>query len=76
MPGGVNAITLKLPQFWQNQPRVWFAQGEAQFQVQNITADNTMYYYAVAALDQDTATHVVDLIEAPPAANKYTYLKD
>ncbi len=72
----VNAVALKLPQFWQNQPRVWFGQAEAQFQVRNITQDDTKYYYALAALDQDTATRVVDLIEHPPANDKYNALKD
>ncbi len=33
-----------------------------------ITQDDTKYYYALAALDQDTATRMVDLIENPPAS--------
>ncbi len=72
----VNAVVLKLPQFWHNQPWVWFGQAEAQFQVCNITQDDTKYYYALAALDQDTATRVVDLIENPPANDRYNTLKD
>ncbi len=72
----INAVALKRPQFWRNQPRVWFGQAEAQFQVRKITQDDTKYYYALAALDQDTATRVVDLIENPLANNKYNTLKD
>ncbi len=72
----VHAVALKLPQFWQAHPRVWFVQAEAQFHTRNITADDTKYHYVVASLDQDTACRVVDLLEAPPAGNKFTALKD
>ena len=65
-----HAVALKLPIFWTAQPDVWFAQ--AQFNLRGITADDTKYYYVVAALDQDTATRVLDLISQPPDDNKYS----
>ena len=71
----VGAVALKLPQFWSSQPRVWFTQADAQFATRNITADDTKYHYVVAALDQDTAARLLDLLEAPPAANKYNAIK-
>ena len=40
-----------------------------------ITADDTKYYYVLAALDQDTATRLLDLVNHPPADNKYQTLK-
>ena len=70
-----HAVALKLPTFWTAQPDVWFAQAEAQFNLRGITADDTKYYYVVAALDQDTATRVLDLISQPPDDNKYSTLK-
>ncbi len=69
------AVSLKLPTFWTEQPDVWFAQAEAQFNVRNVTADDTKYHYAVAALDQSTAKRVLDLLSAPPANDKYESLK-
>ena len=60
-----HAVSLKLPTFWISQPEVWFAQAEAQFS-QEITADNTKYFYVLAALDQQTATRLLDLISRPP----------
>lgn len=66
-----HAVSLKLPTFWTAQPEVWFAQAEAQFNLRGITADDTKYYYVLAALDQETATRILDLISQPPADNKY-----
>ena len=71
-----NAVSLKLPTFWTSQPEVWFAQAEAQFSLRHITADDTKYYYVLAALDQTTATRLLDLISQPPTDNKYQTLKD
>ena len=70
-----NAVSLKLPTFWTSQPEVWFAQAEAQFALRGITADETKYYYVIAALDQPTATRLLDLISSPPTNDKYRALK-
>lgn len=70
-----NAVSLKLPEFWEQNASAWFAQAEAQFALREITADSTKYYYVVAALTNSTAGRVVSLIENPPAANKYDTLK-
>ena len=68
-------MSLKLPTFWSSQPEVWFAQAEAQFNLRKITADDTNYYYVLAALDQPMATRLLDLISHPPADDKYEALK-
>ena len=71
-----HAVSLKLPTFWTSQPEVWFAQAEPQFNIRGTTADETKYYYVLAALDQGTTTRLLDLINAPPSENKYTALKE
>lgn len=43
-----HAVQLKLPEFWETQASVWFAQTEAQFTLRDITTDATKYYYVVA----------------------------
>ncbi len=68
--------SLKLPQFWTQQPEVWFLQAEAQFQLKEITADDTKYHHVVAALDQVTASRILELLQNPPAATKYQAIKD
>ena len=70
-----NAVSLKLPEFWESSASAWFAQTEAQFALREITADTTKYYYVVSALGSSTATRVVSLLKHPPAENKYTALK-
>jgi len=70
-----SAVALKLPVFWTSQPDVWFSQAEAQFHIRNITADTTKYFYVVAALDQNTASQLLDVLRSPPAENKYQTLK-
>ena len=74
----MNTIALKPPTFWTSQLEVWFAQTEVQFNLCPIVTDDTKYYYmyVIAALDQETAVCLVDLIGQPPDADKYTTLKN
>ncbi len=70
-----NAVSLKLPEFWEQQAAVWFAQAKAQFTLREITADDTKYYYVVAALNSSTVARVISILENPPARDKYSTLK-
>lgn len=70
-----NAVSLKLPEFWESSASAWFAQTEAQFALREITADDTKYYYVVSALGSSTASRVVSLLKRPPTTTKYETLK-
>lgn len=70
-----NAVTLKLPEFWESSASAWFAQTEAQFALREITADTTKYYYVMSTLGNSTASRVVSLLTNPPENEKYTALK-
>ena len=70
-----NAVSLKLPEFWEQQAATWFIQAEAQFALRQITADETMYYYVVSALSGSTAARIVSLLEDPPGDDKYSAIK-
>lgn len=71
----LNAITVKLPPFWPSHPTVWFVQAEAQFQIRGIVSDDTKYHHLVSALDQATASRLLDVLTNPPVDNKYHHLK-
>ena len=73
-----NDVALKLPTFWAHQPRVSFAQAEAQFTLCAITVDSTKYSYLIAALPKDVATRALDSIESMAdsySTEKYKGLK-
>lgn len=73
--GAIYAATIKLPNFWQHNPRPWFQHIEAQFQLRGITQDVTKYFHVIAALDASTTARVMVLLEAPPVNGKYDTLK-
>ena len=54
---------------------MWFQQAEARFSLRNITADDTKYFYVVAALDQETDTCLMDFLENPPEQDRYGSIK-
>ena len=62
-------VTLKLPVFWPNTAKVWFAQADVQFAIKTITVSKTKFYHAVASLPQDVSAQILDLIRAPPAGD-------
>ena len=72
---GVQAVALKLPEFWTDKPEVWFARVEAQFGTKGITQDDTKFNYLVSSLDNTTAGEVEAVLTHPPAADKYNTLK-
>lgn len=72
----LSAVAIKLPPFWPENAAVWLLQAEAQFATRNITIDATKYFHVVAALDQETATRVLDILQHPPEQNKYQALKN
>ena len=57
-------VSMKLPVFWLDAAKVWFAQAEAQFAIRNITLSKTKFYHAVAVLPQEVALQILDLIRA------------
>ena len=67
----VHAVSLKLPTFWTSQPDVWFMQAEVQFTLRQITADETMYYYVLAALNQATVARFMAVSHRIPTNTKH-----
>jgi len=72
--GSLTTVSIKLPTFWTDSPEVWFLQAESQFAIKRVTASMTKFHHCVAALPQDVATRLIDLIRNP-SADPYTALR-
>lgn len=72
----IDRVTVKPPPCWKSEPRVWFVQLEAQFNLANITADLTKFNYVITAVDTEVLAQVTDIISKPLDANRYETLKN
>lgn len=67
---------VKLAEFWKSDPKMWFAQAEAQFRLARVTNDETKFWHIVAKVDQTVIRHITDLVNDPPAIDKYKAVKE
>ncbi|UYV71315.1 hypothetical protein LAZ67_8002606 [Cordylochernes scorpioides] len=70
--------SIKAPEFWPNDPELWFITLESQFLLNKpspITNDDTKFSYLIALLPPSTAIEVREFIISPPPDNKYDALK-
>lgn len=78
-PGPVNhryAIAhFQPPPFWTTAVPIWFHRLESGFRVKGILDDTDRYDIVVNTLENSVLTHVTDLLNNPPATNKYETLK-
>jgi hypothetical protein len=70
-----HAAHVKSASFWPQNPALWFAQAECQFQVKGVTGQFDQYCHVVAALPHDSLLLVADLVEVPPTASAYDDIK-
>lgn len=57
---------IKLPPFWEQDPRMWFNQVESNFHQRNITNDAIKCHFVVGSLAGEVAQHISDIFEDPP----------
>lgn len=67
-------LTSKIPDFWTDQPRVWFIRTEAMLAPQKLS-DEARYDIIVSKLGKDAIQQVTDLLIEPPPTKKYEALK-
>jgi hypothetical protein len=67
-------VQMRIPEFWTDMPRLWFAQFESIMGPQN-QSDVKKFEMAVAKLPQDALRQVSDLVQTPPISGKYNAFK-
>lgn len=75
VPSVSAAAALHLPPFWRQNPRSWFRQVEAQFQLRNIHAQSTKYFHVIANLPPEVAAELDDILSTVPLDEAYDVLK-
>ena len=70
----ISAVSIKLPPFWPDKTKLWFAQAEAQFLLRQITEQRKKFAHVLSMLDSRTAEQAMDIIGAP-GNNAYDELK-
>lgn len=68
-------VTSRVPDFWTDQPRLWFVQFEAAVENQKLS-DASKHNLVVTKLDKTAIQQVSDIILSPPESRKYNTLKD
>lgn len=69
------SVSSKIPEFWTEMPRVWFAQFETIMAPQK-QSDETKYSLVVSKLGKEVVRQVSDILISPPAIEKYKNLKE
>lgn len=68
------ALNLQLPDFWQDEPRSWFAQFEALMSLHN-QDDKNKYHLVISKLNKEAIQSVSDIVCNPPRNGRYEALK-
>ena len=76
-PERVTAVSLKLPEFWVDKPRLWFTRVEAQFRLHRpaIVISATKFDHVVVKLPPSVLDAVEREIETPSSTTPYEDLK-
>lgn len=67
---------VKLPPFWTSRPRAWFTYVESRFRLRGIEDEQTRFDHVLAALPGEMVAQVLDIVDAVPEDNPYTFFKD
>lgn len=66
--------SIRVPRFWRDNPALWFAQVEAQFEMHRVSLDRARFHIVMSELDTELFSEVSDIVLAPPT-DAYVQLK-
>lgn len=67
---------IKTCTFWRDHAKTWFTQLEAKFRAHNIRSDDLKFCLVIDNLDKESMLEIADIIESPPATDRYQKLKE
>lgn len=68
------AVSSRIPEFWVDQPRVWFIRAEAVLTQQRM-GDEAKFDMVVSKLPKEVILRLTEFLTSPPTTNKYSTLK-
>lgn len=71
----VISVSSRIPEFWCDQPRLWYVQCEAVLAPQKLS-DEARYNLVVTKLGKDVVQQVSDILLKPPEVKKFDTLKE
>lgn len=71
----VISVQSRLPDFWAEMPRLWFAQVESVLSPQK-QSDEAKFNMVIAKLGRDALQQVSDILLSPPTTDKFKAIKD
>ncbi|XP_077256528.1 uncharacterized protein LOC143894258 [Temnothorax americanus] len=67
---------IKTCTFWRDHAKTWFTQLEAKFRAHSVRSDDLKFCVVVDNLDKESMLEIADVIESPPASDKYQKIKE
>ena len=71
----INAVSVKLPALWPDNPNKWFLYCEGKFRLHNISKQQTMFDHCIQAMTAEQTDVVMDLMERGSPPTCYDDLK-
>lgn len=68
------SISMRIPEFWTEFPRLWFAQFESTISPQK-QGEESKFQLVVSKLGREALQQVADIVYNPPGSGKYTAIK-
>ncbi|XP_049886493.1 uncharacterized protein LOC126380969 [Pectinophora gossypiella] len=69
------SLVSRIPAFWRDMPRMWFARFEAVIGPQH-QSEAVKFDLVLSKLDKEELSQISDLIDDPPEQQRYTVLKN
>lgn len=72
----IDAVSLRLPQFWPHSVRAWFLHAEANFATRGVRSDLSKFNHVLSSLDEKSLGLISDILNrTPEKGSSYEWIK-